>query len=59
MALTGGEVDITGLDRPKQAIAIRPDITGSLQEALTLLNHPRLNLISGLEMPLDTATGRF
>jgi hypothetical protein len=59
MALTGGTVDITGLDRPKQAITIRAGITGPLQEALTLLNHPRLHLMTGLGMPLATATGRL
>lgn len=59
MALTGGEVDITGLDRPEQAIAIRTGLTGALQEAFPLLNHPRLNLVTGLGLPLETATGRF
>ncbi len=59
MALTGGEVDLTGLDRRKDAIAIRVGLTGPLQKALTLLNHPRLNLMSGRDMPLDTAAGQF
>lgn len=59
MALTGGEVDITGLDRLKPTIAIRPGLTGPLREAFTLLNHPRLNLMADLGMPLETATGQF
>lgn len=59
MLLTSGHVDITGLDRPERAIAIRTGITGSLGEAIALLNHPRLDLIAGLGMPLEAATGRF
>ena len=59
MALTEGKVDITGLDRAEQAIAIRTGITGALQAALTLLNHPRLDLIANLGIPLDPTTGRF
>ncbi len=59
MALTESTVDITSFDRPTQTIAIQAGINGSLQEALTLLNHPRLDLIADLGIPLDTATGRF
>ncbi len=59
MALTGGDVAITGLDRPAQAITIRTGVTGALPEALALLNQPRLNLVSDLGIPLETATGRF
>lgn len=59
MTLTGGKVDITGFDRPIQTIAIQAGITGSLPEALTLLNHPRLDLVAGLGIPPETVDGQF
>lgn len=59
IALTGGEVDITGLDRRKDAIAVRVDLSGPLQKTITLLDLPPLKLMSGRDVPLDTATGQF
>ncbi len=59
IALTGGKVDITGLDRRKDAIAVRVDLDGPVQKALTLLNRPPLRLLSGRDLPLDTAVGQF
>lgn len=44
--VTGGQVNITGLNDKRDAIAIRVNIASSVQDALTLLNHPRLNLLS-------------
>ncbi len=59
MALTGSDVDITGIDRGEDAIAIRAGIAGDLLEALNLLNHPRLDLIAGLGISPETVSGRF
>jgi hypothetical protein len=59
MTLTEGKVDITGFDHSEPAIAIRTGITGSVRDALTLLSHPRLDLMANLGMPLETAAGRF
>ncbi len=59
VALANSKVDITGLDRRQHAIAIRVGLTGPLQKAFTLLNHPPLNLMSGRDVPLDTAAGQF
>lgn len=51
--ITGGEVQITGLDSGRDAIAIKVGLEGPIREALHLLDHPRLNVLSG--MPIEPA----
>jgi uncharacterized protein YhdP len=46
MQITGGTVEITGLDRGRDAMAIRVGVDTPLRTALTLLNHPQLNLLA-------------
>ena len=57
LALSNAAVDITGLDQPGRAIRIQTDLDGPLDQALTLLHHPRLKLLSRLEQPLEAAGG--
>ena len=57
LALSNGAVDITGLDQPDRAIRIQTDLDGPLDQALTLLHHPRLKLLSRLEQPLEATGG--
>lgn len=56
--ITTGTVDITGLDRGRDAIAIRVGLAGSLRDKLALLNHPRLNLLSGLGIDPASTSGQ-
>ena len=58
LALSNSAVDITGLDQPDRAIRIRTDVDGPLAQALSLLHHPRLKLLSRLKQPLDADGGR-
>jgi hypothetical protein len=46
MHITGGIVEITGLDRGRDALALRVGVHAPLRTALTLLNHPQLNLLA-------------
>lgn len=52
--VTGGEVKITGLDRHRDAIAIRVGVKTPVRAALTLINLPPLRLLSGF--PIDPTT---
>ncbi len=49
--ITGGSVDITGLSKKDQLGQIETEFQGTLQDAMALLNHPRLHLLS--RRPLD------
>jgi hypothetical protein len=49
--ITGGSVEITGLSKKDQIGQIETEFKGQLQDALALLNHPRLHLLS--RRPLD------
>jgi hypothetical protein len=46
LRLTGGSVEITGMSAKDQFGQIEADFAGPLQDTLTLLNHPRLGLLS-------------
>lgn len=54
--VSAAKVDITGLDNDREAIAIALDVDGPIPAALTLLDHPRLDLISHLAID-PTHTG--
>ncbi len=54
----GGQVAITGLDRGRDAMTIRVDTAGPIREALTLLDHPRLNLLSRLDLDPAASSGQ-
>jgi hypothetical protein len=58
MQFTGGTVDITGLDQQRDAIAIHVGVQTPLRTALTLLDHPRLNLLANLPMAPAAADGQ-
>ena len=57
--ISGGKVTISGLDQRRDAIAIEVDVAGPLREALMLLNHPRLDLLSDLRLHPETISGQI
>lgn len=57
-AISDGKVTITGLDRHRDAIAIQVDMAGPLREALYLLDHPRLHLLSRLNLRPEAISGQ-
>ena len=58
MQFTSGTVDITGLDQRRDAMAIRVGVRTPLHTALALLEHPQLNLLADLQLPLATTSGQ-
>jgi hypothetical protein len=58
MQFTTGTVDITGLDQRQDAMNIRVGVHTPLRTALTLLNHPRLNLLSEMGINPNTTDGQ-
>jgi uncharacterized protein YhdP len=58
MQITAGTVEITGLDRGRDAIAIRAGMNAPLRTVLTLLKHPHLNLLTDLSIDPDTTNGQ-
>jgi len=52
-----GDLLITGLDQKDQFITIGGDITSPMQDALTLLDHPRLGYTSKLGLKPDRSSG--
>jgi hypothetical protein len=58
MQFTTGTVDITGLDQRRDAIAIAVGVRTPLRTVLTLLDHPRLNLLSELPIPPQATDGQ-
>jgi hypothetical protein len=58
MHITGGTVEITGLDRGRDAMAIRVGVDAPLRTVLTLLNHPSLNLLADLGINPATTAGQ-
>jgi hypothetical protein len=48
MQIATGTIEITGLDRGHDAMAIRVGMDAPLRTVLTLLNHPQLNLLADL-----------
>lgn len=62
LELGEGRVDITGLeqDRPeKQKLTVKAVVRGPLSAALTLLGHPRLDLIKGFGLDPGTVGGEM
>ena len=57
MALSGGVVRITGLSVKDQDMSINTDVAGPVPELLTLLKHPRLNLLSTHPLPVQRPAG--
>jgi hypothetical protein len=58
MQITAGTVEITGLDRGRDAIAIRVGVDAPLRTVLTLLKHPQLNLLADLSIDPATTDGQ-
>ncbi|MGQ4806718.1 hypothetical protein NKDENANG_00053 [Candidatus Entotheonellaceae bacterium PAL068K] len=58
LRLTGGEVQITGLDVRRDAMRIRVGIDTPVRAALTLLDHEPLKLLSGLGIDPVTTGGQ-
>lgn len=59
LAVPGGDIRITGLDESDQFIDIDFDLTGPLQRALGLLDHPRLDLMAPLGLDPEKVSGRI
>lgn len=57
LRLTSGTMRITGLTAKDQFGQIEIGMQGSLPDALNLLAHPRLNLLSRLPFPVDKPAG--
>jgi hypothetical protein len=58
MRITGGTVEITGLDRGQDALALRAGVDAPLRTALTWLNHPHLNLLADLSIDPAATDGQ-
>ena len=58
MHITGGTVEITGLDRGRDALALRVGVHAPLRTVLTLLNHPQLNLLADFGINPATTDGQ-
>ncbi len=59
LSVEGGRVLITGLSQPDQNAAIRVNVAGSVPNALALLAHPRLDLLSIHPVPLKEPRGQI
>jgi len=59
LQITAGTVEITGLDRGRDAIAIRVGMNAPLRTVLTLLKHPQLNLLTDLSIDPATTDGQI
>ena len=57
MALSGGSIHITGLDVKDQFLTLNADASGSVAEAVQLLRHPRLRLLSRKPIPMRNPGG--
>ncbi|MEO9190807.1 MAG: AsmA-like C-terminal region-containing protein, partial [Acetobacteraceae bacterium] len=58
LSVQGGSMLVTGLTKPDQIGAIRVNVAGSVPDALGLLAHPRLHLLSGHPLPLKDPRGQ-
>ncbi len=59
LSVEGGSVLITGLSQTDQIAAIRVNVDGSVPDALALLAHPRLRLLSRHPVPLKDPRGQI
>lgn len=57
LTITGGKLVISDLDKEMQIIDVRAQVTGSLPDTLTLLDHPRLGFISKLGLDPKASKG--
>ncbi len=58
IALSKGDLLITGLDQEDQFIKIGGDVAGPMRDALALLDHPRLGYASKLGLTPDSSSGQ-
>ncbi len=58
LSLNGGSVLITGLSQAEQTAEIHVNAAGSVPNALALLSHPRLGLLSKHPVPLKQLRGQ-
>ncbi len=57
MALTGGQVTLTGLAARDQYANIAVELAGPVAGVLDILNHPRVNLLSRRPIPMRNPSG--
>jgi hypothetical protein len=57
LAVSNGRIEITGLSGKDQIAQIDLRATGALPDVLTLLNHPRLKLLSRRPIPMADPSG--
>ncbi len=57
LALRGGSIEVTGLIDKDQFADIKLQATGALPDVLTLLNHPRLQLLSRRPIAMSDPAG--
>ncbi|HEY5300001.1 MAG TPA: AsmA-like C-terminal region-containing protein [Acetobacteraceae bacterium] len=58
LSVQGGSMVVSGLTKPEQIGAIRVSVAGSVPDALALLAHPRLHLLSAHPIPMKDPRGR-
>ncbi len=59
LRLAGATVRVTGLQARDQATTIAADLSGSVHDAVALLSHPRLHLLSRHPLPFRDPSGSF
>lgn len=57
LTVRGGGITISGLTRPEQTASIEVSVGGNVPDALSLLAHPRLHLLSKHPVPLKNPQG--
>ncbi len=58
LSVQGGSMLVSGLTKPDQIGAIRVSVAGSVPDALALLAHPRLHLLSAHPIPVKDPRGQ-
>jgi hypothetical protein len=58
LRLANGDIQITGLEADRDAMAIRMQVQGPLRAALRLLDHPQLHLLAKLGLDPATTSGQ-
>jgi hypothetical protein len=58
LTLVDGTAEVTGLDRDREAVALKFGVAGELGDVLGLLSHPELDLLSGSGIDPALAKGQ-
>jgi hypothetical protein len=59
MTVSNGSLLISKLSAPIQPAALTVTVAGTLADAIALINHPRLHLLSNLPVPFNATAGTF